>query len=82
MNEIYANDYRDLEHLVERMEEFIDWRFSREVRHIWRKWLSRRTRGNGMTWETFAPTEPSTVATAYPTFLEWCRESRLRNPLR
>jgi hypothetical protein len=54
MNEIYANDYRDLEHLVERMEEFIDWRFFREVRHIWRKWLSRRTRGNGMTWETFA----------------------------
>jgi hypothetical protein len=24
MNEIHANDYRDLEHLVERMEEFID----------------------------------------------------------
>ena len=51
MNEIYANDYRDLEHLVERMEEFIDCRFFREVRHIWRKWLSRRTRGNGMTRE-------------------------------
>ena len=24
MNEIHANDYRDLEHLVERIEEFID----------------------------------------------------------
>ena len=52
MNEIYANDYRDLEHLVERMEEFIDWRFFREVRHIWRKWLSRRTCGNGMTFQS------------------------------
>jgi len=30
------------------------WRFWREVRHIWRKWLSRRTRGNGMTWEKYA----------------------------
>src|ERR1700680_3722974 len=30
------------------------WRFFREVRHIWRKWLSRRTRGNGMTWEKCA----------------------------
>jgi RNA-directed DNA polymerase len=30
------------------------WRFFREVRHIWRKWLSRRTRGNGMTWEKYA----------------------------
>ncbi len=30
------------------------WRFFREVRHIWQKWLSRRTRGNGMTWEKYA----------------------------
>ncbi len=29
-------------------------RFFREVRHIWRKWLSRRTRGNGMIWEKYA----------------------------
>jgi RNA-directed DNA polymerase len=29
------------------------WRFSQEVRHIWRKWLSRRTRGKEMTVETF-----------------------------
>ena len=29
-------------------------RFYREVRHIWRKGLSRRTRGNGMTWEKYA----------------------------
>jgi hypothetical protein len=29
------------------------WRFFREVRRIWRKWLSRRTRGNGMTWERY-----------------------------
>src|SRR6202521_5792184 len=28
--------------------------FYREVCHIWRKWLSRRTRGNGMTREKFA----------------------------
>ncbi len=27
--------------------------FYREVCHIWRKWLSRRTRGDGMTWEKF-----------------------------
>jgi RNA-directed DNA polymerase len=27
--------------------------FYQEVCHIWRKWLSRRTRGNGMTWEKF-----------------------------
>jgi RNA-directed DNA polymerase len=30
------------------------WQFYREVRHIWHKWLSRRTRGNGMTWEKYA----------------------------
>ena len=30
------------------------WQFCREVLHIWRKWLSRRTRGNGMTWEKYA----------------------------
>lgn len=30
------------------------WRFYQEVCHIWRKWLSRRTRGNGMTREKFA----------------------------
>jgi len=30
------------------------WRFFREVRHIWHKWLSRRTRGNGMTWVKYA----------------------------
>jgi len=30
------------------------WRFFREVRHIWQKWLSRRTRGNGMSWEKYA----------------------------
>ena len=30
------------------------WQFFREVRHIWHKWLSRRTRGNGMTWEKYA----------------------------
>ena len=29
-------------------------RFFREVLHTWRKWLSRRTRGNGMTWEKYA----------------------------
>jgi group II intron reverse transcriptase/maturase len=27
--------------------------FYREVRCIWRKWLSRRTRGRGLTWERF-----------------------------
>ena len=30
------------------------WRFHREVRHIWHKWLSRRTRGKGMTWDKYA----------------------------
>src|SRR6266566_4921030 len=28
-------------------------KFYREVCQIWKKWLSRRTRGDGMTWETF-----------------------------
>ena len=28
-------------------------KFYQEVCRIWKKWLSRRTRGNGMTWETF-----------------------------
>ena len=28
--------------------------FYREVRRIWRKWLNRRTRGRGLTWERFA----------------------------
>jgi RNA-directed DNA polymerase len=30
------------------------WQFYREVRRIWQKWLSRRTRGNGLTWEKYA----------------------------
>ncbi len=30
------------------------WQFYQEVRHIWHKWLSRRTRGNGMTWVKYA----------------------------
>jgi RNA-directed DNA polymerase len=30
------------------------WQFYREVRHLWYKWLSRRTRGNGMTWVKYA----------------------------
>jgi group II intron reverse transcriptase/maturase len=30
------------------------WRFFREVLHTWRKWLSRRTRGHGTTWEKYA----------------------------
>ena len=30
------------------------WRFYQEACHIWRKWLSRRTRGKGMTREKFA----------------------------
>jgi RNA-directed DNA polymerase len=29
-------------------------KFYREVCYLWRKWLSRRTRGDGMTWEKFA----------------------------
>jgi RNA-directed DNA polymerase len=28
--------------------------FYQEVRHLWRKWLSRRTRETGMTWENYA----------------------------
>jgi group II intron reverse transcriptase/maturase len=30
------------------------WQFYRDVHRIWHKWLSRRTRGSGMTWERFA----------------------------
>ena len=30
------------------------WQFFREVCHIWRTWLSRRTRGPGMTWVKYA----------------------------
>jgi RNA-directed DNA polymerase len=30
------------------------WQFFREVRHLWYKWLSRRTRGHGMTWVKYA----------------------------
>jgi RNA-directed DNA polymerase len=30
------------------------WQFYQEVRHIWRKWLGRRTRGKGMTVKAFA----------------------------
>jgi RNA-directed DNA polymerase len=60
------------------------WRFFREVRHIWQKGLSRRTRGNGMTWEKYAA-----ILRKHPLLLphiqhslEWSGESRLRNPLR
>src|SRR5215470_1280637 len=60
------------------------WRFFREVRHIWRKGLSRRTRGNGMTWEKYAA-----ILRKHPLLLlrilhSWtgAGESRLRNPLR
>jgi hypothetical protein len=35
------------------------WKFYRGVCRIWRKWLSRRTRGNRMTWEKY---EASSVA--------------------
>src|SRR5215468_3261657 len=30
------------------------WQFYRKVCHIWRTWLSRRTRGTTLTWERFA----------------------------
>ena len=30
------------------------WQFFRAVRHLWYTWLSRRTRGNGMTWVKYA----------------------------
>jgi RNA-directed DNA polymerase len=30
------------------------WQFYRRVLRIWRKWLSRRTRGRGLTWERYA----------------------------
>jgi len=29
------------------------WQFYRGVRRVWRKWLSRRTRGKAMPWETY-----------------------------
>ena len=58
------------------------WRFFREVRHIWRKWLSRRTRGNGMTWEKFAahPTATPAVATSDLTILGKVRRATLEEP--
>jgi group II intron reverse transcriptase/maturase len=60
------------------------WQFYREVRRLWHKWLSRRTRGNGMNLGDICshPTETPLVDAAYPTFLAWCGKSRLRNPLR
>ena len=30
------------------------WQFFRRVRRIWREWLSRRTRGNPLTWDRYA----------------------------
>jgi group II intron reverse transcriptase/maturase len=30
------------------------WKFYRGVRHLWRKWLNRRTRGRRLTWERYA----------------------------
>ena len=30
------------------------WQFFRRVRRIWREWLSRRTRGQPLTWERYA----------------------------
>jgi RNA-directed DNA polymerase len=29
------------------------WKFYRGVRHLWRKWLNRRTRGKTLSWETY-----------------------------
>jgi len=29
------------------------WQFYRCVRNLWRKWLSRRTRGKALSWETY-----------------------------
>jgi hypothetical protein len=30
------------------------WKFYREVRRTWKKWLGRRTRGRPLTWEKYA----------------------------
>ena len=30
------------------------WQFYRSVRGLWRKWLNRRTRGRGLTWDRYA----------------------------
>ena len=37
------------------------WRFHQRVRGIWRQWLGRRTRGQGLTWERF-----ETILWQYP----------------
>ena len=55
----------------------------RKVRHIWRTWLSRRTRGAKMTWEKYESLLRQ-LPCCHP---ESCipglrRESGLRNPLR
>jgi group II intron reverse transcriptase/maturase len=46
------------------------WRFYRAVRHIWRKWLSRRTRGKAMTWETYVQ-----LLRRHPLLLPWITQS-------
>ena len=49
------------------------WQFFQEVRHIWQKGLSRRTRGNGMTWEKYTAILQACHVICYRVlaFLEW-----------
>jgi RNA-directed DNA polymerase len=58
-------------------------KFYRRVRRIWRKWLSRRTRGHWLTWERYAqilrqhPLMPPRIMHSWAS-----GEDCLRNPLR
>jgi RNA-directed DNA polymerase len=46
------------------------WQFFRAVRNIWRKWLSRRTRGKRMMWERYAE-----LLRCHPLLLPWITHS-------
>jgi hypothetical protein len=43
-------------------------KFYRKVRHIWRSWLSRRTRGAKMTWEKYEVTSTTASLVATPNY--------------
>jgi hypothetical protein len=58
------------------------WQFYRNVRRIWRTWLSRRTRGNPLMWERITE-----LLRQYPLLRpriahSWAGAGSLKNPLR
>jgi len=46
------------------------WQFYRAVRRLWRKWLSRRTRGKEMPWTTYTE-----LLRHHPLLLPWITHS-------